>query len=82
MYCHYHLYWHTIVKYTIWEGGGDHFEWLEFGFEYFEFGFGCFESLWNGSTPFRMVRIWIRMLRVPFEWFEFTIECFESLLNG
>ena len=26
-----------------------------------------------------MVRIWIRMLRIPFEWFEFTFECFESL---
>ena len=46
----------------------------------------------NGSNPFRMVwicirmpfrvdRIWIRMLRIPFEWFEFAFACFESLSN-
>ena len=29
-----------------------------------------------------MVRIWIRMIRIPFEWFEFGFESFESLLNG
>ena len=23
IYCQCHLYWHTIVKYTIWEGGGE-----------------------------------------------------------
>ena len=29
-----------------------------------------------------MVRICIRMLRIPFEWFEFAFECFESLSKG
>jgi len=72
------------------------FECFESLFEWFEFGFECFESLWNGSTPFRMVRtclrmllspfrivqIYNRMLRIPFEWLEFGHECFEFLLNG
>ena len=63
--------------------------------------FERFESLSNGSNlhsnasnPFQMVRISIRMLRIPFEymiqisiripleWFEFALECFESILNG
>ena len=43
---------------------------------------GVYQCVWNGSTPFRMVRIFIRMLRVPFEWFEFAFECFEFLSNG
>ena len=51
-------------------------------FEWFEFGFECFESLSNGSTPFRMVRICIWMLWVPFEWFQFTFECFKTVSNG
>ena len=29
-----------------------------------------------------MVRICIRMLRIPFDWFEFAFECFKSLSNG
>ena len=29
-----------------------------------------------------MVRIWIRMLRIPFEWFKFAFKSFESLSNG
>jgi len=36
----------------------------------------------NASNPFRMVRICIRMLRIPFEWFEFAFECFESFSKG
>ena len=51
--------------------------------------FECFESLSNrsnlhsnASNPFQMVRISIRMLRIPFEWLEFPFECFKSLSNG
>ena len=29
-----------------------------------------------------MVRICIRMLRIPFDWFEFAFECLESFSNG
>ena len=50
------------------------FRWLEFVFE-------CFESLSNGSTPFRMVWICIQMCRILFEWLDFAFECFKSLSN-
>ena len=43
----------------------------------------------NASNPFRMVKIWIRMLRIgiqvlwmPVEWLDFAFESFESLSNG
>ena len=61
------------------------FEWVEFAFECFEplsnlhlnpsnpfRTFRIYNS--NGSNPFRMVRVCIRMLRIPFEWFEFAFE--------
>ena len=57
-------------------------------FEWFEFAFECFESLsnssnsdLNASNPFRMFRIFIRMLWIPFKWFEFPFGYFESLSN-
>ena len=71
------------------------FEQLEFALEWFgslewfEVGFESFESISNGLNLlskawnlFRMVQIYIKMLRIPFEWFEFTFECFECLSNG
>ena len=58
---------------------------LQIPFEWFEFGIGWFEPLSNGlnleldgSNPFRMFRISIRMFRISFE---FGLECFKSLSN-
>ena len=71
-------------------------------FRIVEFAFECYESLSNvlnlhsnASNPFRMVRMCMRMLRIPFEqlefalewfgsleWFEVGFESFESISNG
>ena len=64
------------------------FEWLEFAFECFEslsngsnFHSNASNPFKNGSNlhsndsnPYRMVRICIRMLRIPFEWLEFAFD--------
>ena len=62
---------------------------LQIPFELLEFAFQRFESLSNGSNLhsnasniFRMVRIYIQMIRITFELFEFAFEYFESLSNG
>ena len=52
-------------------------EWLEFEFERFEFGSNGLNLHSNASNPFRMVRIYIRMLKI---WFEFPFKC-KSLSN-
>ena len=58
-------------------------------FERLEIGFESLESLSNdlnleskALSPFRMVQICIRMLRIPIEWLEFAFECLESLSKG
>ena len=62
------------------------FKWFEFAFEcfkipfeWFEFAFECFETLSNGwnlhlnaSNHYRIVRIFIRILRITFECLEFN----------
>ena len=71
------------------------FDWLEFALEWFESilngsnldskalnPFQMVRICIRMPNPFRMVRNWIRKLRIPFESFEFEVECFESLLNG
>ena len=57
---------------------------LQVSFEGWEFAYECFESLSNhsnlhskASPPNRMVRIYIRMLRIHSR-LEFAFECFES----
>ena len=57
--------------------------------ERLEIGFESLESLSNDSnlelkalSPFRIVQICIRTLRIPFEWFEFAFECLKSLSKG
>ena len=73
------------------------FEWFECAFGCFE-SRSCgsnllskcmLESLSHGSNfnssalnPDQMLRICIRMPRIPFEWFEFAFNCFESRLNA
>ena len=53
-------------------------------FERIEIGFESLESLSNGFnleskalSPFIMVQICTRMLRIPLEWLEFAFECLE-----
>ena len=58
------------------------FKWFEFGYEWLEWLEFVFESLLNGSTPFRVVQICIRMFQIWFQWLVFGFECFESLSNG
>ena len=72
------------------------FEWFKFGFECFKSLSSYSNFDWNASNvfvsgsnldsntlnPFRVVRILIRMLRIPFGWFEFAIKCFESCSKG
>ena len=65
------------------------FEWFEFAFECFESlskgskldlkAYNCLNLESKALSPFRMIKICIRMLRIPFEWLEFAFECLESL---
>ena len=43
------------------------FKWFEFTFECFEFVSNASNLYSNALKHFRMIRIWIRMLRIPFE---------------
>ena len=66
------------------------FEWFKFAFESLSNGSNLHS---NASNPFRMVEIWIRMLRIPFElirigilmlripfeWLALAFKCFKSI---
>ena len=52
-------------------------------FKCFKVAFEWLETLLNGSNFHSnasnliwMVRIWVRMVRIPFEWFEYAFKCF------
>ena len=55
------------------------FEWYEFAFKSVSNGSNLHS---NALNPFQVVRICIRMLRIPFKWLEFAFERFEPLSNG